>query len=93
MALLSDDKVTHLSHVILQSLKQSTTGSLKGDDAQALREIKRVLGATFQDEEDIDRGVRARLRSYSRPILEGSPEWDVLYRKTYEEELRKRKKW
>jgi hypothetical protein len=43
-------------------------------------------------EEDIDRTVRAKLASYSRPIAEGSQEWEVLYRKTIEEELRKRKK-
>ena len=35
---------------------------------------------------------RARLASYSRPLIEGSPEWEVLYRKTFEEELLRRKK-
>jgi hypothetical protein len=90
--LLSDEKASHLSHVILRCLKQSNAGRLKSDEAQVLREIKRVLSAEFQEEQDLDRGVRARLTSYSRPITEGSPEWDVLYRKTYEEELRKRKK-
>jgi hypothetical protein len=92
MALLSDDKASHLSHVILDSLKRSAVGRLKGDEALALREIKRVLAAELREEEDLDAGVRARLRSYSRQITEGSPEWDVLYRKTYEEELRKRRK-
>jgi len=43
-------------------------------------------------EEEIDRIVRARLASYSRPILEGSAEWETLYRKACEEESRKRKK-
>jgi hypothetical protein len=33
--------------------------------------------------------VRAKLASYSRGIVEGSSEWDVLYRKTFEEEMRK----
>jgi len=92
MPLLSDDKVSHLSHVILRCLKHSSVGQLTGDEAHALREIKRVLAAEFEEEEEIDRGVRSRLKSYSRPIVEGSPEWDVLYRKTYEEELRKRNK-
>jgi hypothetical protein len=32
------------------------------------------------------------LASYSRRLIEGSPEWDVLYRKLFEEELRKRNK-
>lgn len=92
VALLSDDKLSHLSHVILQCLKRSTAGHLKGEEAHVLREIKRVLGSELHEEAAIDETVRGRLRSYSRPIVEGSQEWDVLYRKTYEEELRKRRK-
>ena len=42
-------------------------------------------------EEQIHRLVRSRLQSYSRRIPEGSPEWDVLYEKTYREELSKRR--
>jgi hypothetical protein len=89
--LLSDDKVSHLSHVILDCLKKTPVVRLKGDEPHALREIKRILVAQLALEEDMDRVVRVRLASYSRPIPEGSQEWEVLYRKTYEEELRKRK--
>lgn len=91
MALLSEDKVSHLSHVILGAVKKSMAAKLTGDEAQALREIKRVLAAELAAEEEVDRAVRSKLASYSRPILEGSQEWDVLYRKTFEEESRKRK--
>jgi hypothetical protein len=92
VALLSDDKLSHLSHVILQCLKRSAAGHLKGEEAHVLREIKRVLGSELHEEAAIDETVRGRLRSYSRPIVEGSQEWDVLYRKAYEEESRKRRK-
>jgi len=87
--LLSDDKVTHLSHVILDCVKKAPGVRVKGEEAQALREIKRVLASELAQEEAVDRAVRARLASYSRPIAEGSPEWEVLYRKTAEEEARK----
>jgi hypothetical protein len=90
--LLSEEKVSHLSHVILGVVKKSMAVKLTGDEAQALREIKRVLAAELAAEEEIDRAVRSKLASYSRPIMEGSQEWDVLYRKTFEEESRKRKK-
>jgi len=88
--LLSEEKVNHLAHVILGAIKKSLTAKLTGDDAATLREIKRVLAAELAQEEAIDRAVRARLASYSRPIVEGSQEWDILYRKTFEEESRKR---
>ena len=42
-------------------------------------------------EAELEKKVRRRLESYSRPVPEGSQEWDILYHKTYEEELRKRK--
>jgi hypothetical protein len=65
---------------------------VKSDDGRILKEIKRVLAGELAQEQEIDRKVRAKLGSYSRGIVEGSPEWEVLYRKTFEEETRKRAK-
>ena len=90
--LLSDDKFSHLSHVILGTLKKTAGVRLSGEEGKVLREIKRVLAEELAQEEEIDRVVRARLASYSRPILEGSAEWETLYRKGCEEEGRKRKR-
>jgi hypothetical protein len=89
--LLSDEKQMHLAHVILESVKNMPQTSLVGDQAQALREVKRVIAEHMKVEEELEQKVRRRLESYSRPVPEGSQEWDILYRKTYEEELRKRK--
>ena len=41
--MLSEEKVSHLSHVILQAVKKSPLISQKGDDARMLKDIKRVL--------------------------------------------------
>lgn len=90
MGLLSEEKVSHLSHVILAHLQASSILRFKGDPTSALRVIKRVLAAELSEEEALGRIVRARLSSYARPIPEGSPEWDTLYRQTLEEEQRKR---
>jgi hypothetical protein len=89
---LSEDKTSHLSHLILGALKRSPFCRMKEEDGRVLREIKRVLASELALEETIDRKVRARLASYSRPIAEGSAEWDVLYRKAFEEEQRKQSK-
>ena len=89
--ILSEEKHTHLAHIILERLKAVPQATLIGDHAQALREIKRVLTEHMQAEHEIELQVRARLKSYSRKIPEGSQEWDVLYQKTYEEVLRKKK--
>jgi hypothetical protein len=90
--MLSEDKVSHLSHVILQAIKKSSLVTVKSDEGRLLKDIKRVLAAELEQEVEIDRKVKAKLASYSRGIVEGSPEWDVLYRKTFEEETRKHAK-
>jgi hypothetical protein len=90
--MLSEDKVSHLSHVILMVVKKSPLVQVKTEDGRILKEIKRVLAGELAQEQDIDRKVRAKLGSYSRGIVEGSPEWEVLYRKTFEEESRKHAK-
>jgi hypothetical protein len=90
--LLSDDKVSHLAHVILTCVKKSQAVRFKGDDVQALRDIKRVLATELAEEDAIDRMVRTRLGSYARPPVEGTPEWDTLYRKFRDEEQRRHKK-
>jgi len=90
--MLSEDKISHLAHVILTSVKQQDGARVKSDDGLVLKTIKRVLAAELAQEQDIDRKVKAKLASYSRGIVEGSNEWDVLYRKTFEEETRKHMK-
>lgn len=87
--MLSEDKISHLSHVILQTVKRCRAVKVAGEEGKLLKEIKRVIAAELAQEEDIDRKVRAKLASYSRGIIEGSSEWDILYRKTFEEEMRK----
>lgn len=89
--LLSEDKQTHLSHVILRAVETTTEGRLLGDSTQALREIKRIITDQMKLEQHIDQLVRARLDSYSRRIPEGSSEWEVLYQKAYAQELQNRK--
>ena len=87
--MLSEDKVSHLSHVILHGIKTNTLVSVKSDDGRLLKDIKRILSAELGQEAEIDNKVKAKLASYSRGLVEGSPEWEVLYRKTFEEETRK----
>lgn len=90
--MLSEEKISHLSHIILQVVKKSQLVTVQADEGRVLKEIKRVLASELAQEEEIDRKVKAKLASYSRGIVEGSAEWDVLYRKTFEEEARKHTK-
>ena len=43
--MLSEDKISHLSHVILQAVKKSSLVTVLGEEGRVLKEIKRVLAS------------------------------------------------
>ncbi len=88
--MLSDDKISHTTHVLLKGLIDNKLISLKVDDSDVRREIKKTIISQLKIGEDIDAAVTKKLLSFSRKLAEGSPEWDVLYKKFYEEEEAKR---
>ncbi|MBI3621346.1 MAG: DUF507 family protein [Nitrospirae bacterium] len=86
----SEEKLTHVAHLVFEGIGRFDGVELIADEEVLLKQIKQVLFEESRVDDEIDRAVRARLASYSRKIAEGSEEWDVLYRKGIEEELRKR---
>ena len=89
---LKDEKISQLSHVILDGLLERDIADLIDDKINAIRGIKRLLIQDMKIEEEIDDIVRAKLQSYSRKIPEGSPEWEVMHKKFFQEELGKRRR-
>ncbi len=88
--MLSDDKISHLSHVLLGNLIEKDLVELIEDKSVIRRGIKRAIIAELNVGEEIDQIVRRKLQSFSKKLVEGSPEWEVLYRKFFrEEELKK----
>ncbi|HSB31166.1 MAG TPA: DUF507 family protein [Candidatus Sulfobium mesophilum] len=88
--MLSEDKISHLSHVLLRGLMKQGLVQLVEDEASIRREIKRTIVSELKIGEEIDEIVRKKLQSFSRKLIEGSPEWEVLYKKFFrEEEIKK----
>jgi hypothetical protein len=87
---LSRDKVTDMSHKIIEMLSKSRELRLKNKDKNAVRlEIVRVMTEVLQNEDKVDRAARQKIRSQKREIPEGTEEWDLLHRRYYSEELKK----
>ena len=84
--MLSDDKITLTTHTLLKGLMEKGLIVLKEDDSLLRREIKRTIINELKIGEEIDAEVKKKLQSYSKKIVEGSPEWDIMYRKFFEEE-------
>jgi uncharacterized protein len=87
---LSRDKVTDISHKLIEMLRRSRELRLKNRDTNAVRlEIVRVVTDLLMVEDKVDRAARTKIRSQKREIPEGGEEWDLLHRRYYSEELKK----
>lgn len=87
---LSDDKISHLSHVALKGLVDKGAVALLDEESNIRREIKRIIVRELKIADAIDELVKKKLQSYSKKIHEGSSEWEVMYNKIYEEEAAKK---
>jgi len=88
--MLAEEKVTHLTHVLLKGLIDRNLVELNAEEGKIRREIKRIITNELKIGADIDVAVRKKLQSFSRKLVEGSPEWEVLYKKFFrEEEIKK----
>ncbi len=88
MSDLSDSRITALARSALRAI--AVEGKIVNERG-ALVESKRILSSYFQQGGAIDAVVRRKIRSLSRKVVPGSTEWDILYRRYFEEEARKRK--
>lgn len=88
--MLSDDKIVHLSHMLLKGLIEKKLVELIEEEGKVRAEIKRTIISELKVGEVIDSVVRRKLQSFSRKIAEGSTEWEILYRKFFKEEEVKR---
>ncbi len=87
---LSRDKVTQISHKLVEMLRKSRELRLKDKDSNNVRlEIVRYLTDTLTAEEKVDRAARQKIRTHKKEIPEGTEEWDLLHRRYYSEELKK----
>ncbi len=91
MTRLSESRISHLAHLILDGVRKSKLAEFQ-NEGHVLTETKQTLQEFFQGEDRIDEIVRHKIESLSRRIPAGSREWDILYRKYFEEEARRQKK-
>ena len=89
---LSREKILRLSHLILDHLNQDEGVEYFADPQEIRGEILKMISDEMKTDEAIDALVRRKIESQKRTIAEGSDEWDVLYRKYYEEEVGRHRK-
>ncbi len=89
---LSREKILRLSHLILDYLNKDEEVEYYADPQEIRGEIVKLISDEMRADEAIDAVVRRKIETQKRTILEGSDEWEVLYRKYYEEETNRHRR-
>jgi uncharacterized protein len=83
---LSRDKVVRLSHLIFNEFNNDEEIEFFAEPSEIRQDIFKMISDEMKADEAIDAIVRRKIETQKRVIVEGSDEWEVLYRKYYEEE-------
>lgn len=86
---LSRDKMNKLAHTVADMLAELEGVEFIEDRNTIRMETRRILEELLKQEEKIDQTARQKIESQRRTIMEGTQEWDILYRKYYNEEVKK----
>ena len=86
---MSRDKVNKVAHVVTDALAETNDLDFIEDRNTIRLEVRKILEEVLNQEEKIDQAARHKIENQKRTILEGSQEWDILYRKYYNEEVKK----
>jgi len=86
---ITRDKLNKLAHVVSDTLAETDEAEFLEDRNTIRQESRKALENLLMQETRIDQAARLKIQSQRRIIPEGSQEWDILYRKYYNEEVKK----
>ncbi len=86
---LSQEKVNKVAAVVTDALAGMKNVDFREPYEDVRAELRRIFEELLREEEKIDKAARQKIESQKRTILEGTQEWDILYRKYYNEEVKK----
>jgi len=86
---LSREKINYLSTKILDVLSKNDTVEYLDEPNEVRLSIVRAIEEEMRLYDQLDKRAIDKIQSQKKPIEEGSREWEILYRKYYNEELSK----
>ena len=86
---ISRDKIIELSHKLAGKLPRVSGVRVKKPWNEIRLQILREMRDILTKEESIDQLAQEKIRNQKRDIPEGSEEWIVLFRRYYEEEMKR----
>ena len=86
---ISRDKLNKLAHTVADALAEIPECDFLEDRNTIRQEARKALEKLLMEETKIDAAARLKIASQRKIIVEGSQEWDILYRKYYNDEVKK----
>ena len=86
---ITADKLNKLAHTVADTLAEVPECDFLEDRNTIRQEARKALERLLTDEMKLDAGARQKIASQRKIIVEGSQEWDILYRKYYNDEVKK----
>ena len=86
---LTRDKLNKLAHTVADTLAEVPECDFLEDRNTIRQEARKALEKLLTEEMKLDQGARLKIQSQRKIIVEGSQEWDILYRKYYNDEVKK----
>jgi hypothetical protein len=86
---ISRDKLNKLAHTVADTLAEIPEVDFLEDRNTIRQEARKALEKLLMEETKIDAAARLKISSQRKIITEGSQEWDILYRKYYNDEVKK----
>ncbi len=86
---VSRDKVNKLAHTVADTLAEIPEVDFLEDRNTIRQEARKALEHLLAEETKLDAAARLKIASQRKIIVEGSQEWDILYRKYYNDEVKK----
>jgi hypothetical protein len=86
---ISSDKVNKLAHTVADTLAEIDECDFLEDRNTIRQEARKALEKLLAEETKLDANARLKIATQRKIILEGSQEWEILYRKYYNDEVKK----
>jgi len=86
---INRDKLNKLAHAVADTLADIEEVGFLEDRNTIRQEARKALEVLLTQEAGIDTAARLKIANQRKIILEGSQEWEILYRKYYNDEVKK----
>jgi hypothetical protein len=85
-----DDRLNRLAHIIVEKLWDNELIDYEINDGKMKNIVFDSMNSFIKSKKEIEDVVYDKLKNYKKELIPGSEEWEIVFTKLYEQELKKR---